>query len=197
MAVPGRKSKLSGTKSKPDGTKSKSGGTKSKFKILHFPSPNRALSMAYADARVFCAFVLLLLGRFLPQKRHDSIGVACSLLAVGRSFCLRFGSSSFPQRVKGWRRLCRGRLDAVSARLGGREPQGGNRGTVASTGNPRVMSPGAGAEDRDRGRKIDPMSGKKFAPPKRARTGFELLEKRTGASPSCLPSVSRTPAFDY
>ena len=35
------------------------------------------------------------------------------------------------------------------------------------------------------------MSGKKFAP-KRARTGFELLEKRTGASPSCL-RVSHEP----
>ena len=37
------------------------------------------------------------------------------------------------------------------------------------------------------------MSGKKFAR-KRARTGFEPLDKRTGASPSCL-RVSHDPCL--
>ena len=54
------------------------------------------------------------------------------------------------------------------------------------------MSPGnRGAAGKDR--PIDPMSGKKFAR-KRARTGFEPLDKRTGASPSCL-RVSHNPCL--
>jgi hypothetical protein len=51
------------------------------------------------------------------------------------------------------------------------------------------MSPRTEEKDRP----IDPMSGKKFAR-KRARTGFEPLDKRTGASPSCL-RVSHNPCL--
>ncbi len=62
------------------------------------------------------------------------------------------------KQVKGWRRFqSRIRSDAISARLGGRELQGREKG------NPGVhTSPGhePGTEDRGIDTRIDPMSGK-------------------------------------
>jgi hypothetical protein len=79
-------------------------------KNLGFPSPKRALSKGYGDPSGPSSFV----GRFRPQRRDRSVGGACSLRAVCRSFCLHFGSSSFMKRVKGWRHFDRGRLDAIA-----------------------------------------------------------------------------------
>jgi hypothetical protein len=49
-------------------------------------------------------------------------------------------------------------------------------------------------EPAEKDRPIDPMSGIEFVR-ERARSGVEPLDKRTGASPSCLKSISRIPAF--
>jgi hypothetical protein len=90
------------------------------------------------------------------------------------------------------------RLDATGADLAAASPisQKGIPALYGSPGDPRVMSPGTGTEERrEKDRPIDPMSGKKFAR-KRARSGVEPLDKRTGASPSLPKECLTTPVFE-
>jgi hypothetical protein len=90
----------------------------------------------------------------------------CLFASTFRSFCLRFGSSSFMKQVKGWRHFDRGTL--------GRHfrPTWRPRASLREKGNPpRAKSPRTGEKDRP----TDPTSGKKFAR-KRARTGSEPIQ---------------------
>ena len=84
----------------------------------------------------------------------------------------------------------RGRSGAVSVRP--RRP----RSLVARKGipgsmDPRVMSPGTAAE---KDRPIDPMSGKNSPASKEPEPVSSPMDKRTGASPSCL-RVSHNPCL--
>jgi hypothetical protein len=88
----------------------------------------------------------------------------------------------------------RGRLGAVPPDPGGRGARWARkRETLASTENPRVMSPGTEAQGKN---------GRSIRRPARIRSQKSPIrfsgpmDKRTGASPSCLKSVSRTPAFE-
>jgi hypothetical protein len=102
-------------------------------------------------------------------------------------------SSSHLKEVKGWRRFDRETLGRHLRRLGGREPNCAKRES-------RLSTDPSGQEPRDRGaagrRQADRSDVRQECVHLRARSGFEPLEKRTGASPSCLNSISRTPAFD-
>jgi hypothetical protein len=109
-------------------------------------------------------------------------GRRCLFASTFRSFCLRFGSSSFLKQVKGWRHFDRGTL--------GRHfhPTWRPRASLREKGNPpRAKSPRTGEKDRP----IDPTSGKKFAR-KRARTGFRAYTSGWAPALHCLKSISRS-----
>jgi hypothetical protein len=94
--------------------------------------------------------------------------------------------------VKGWRLFKIADARAPFVRLGGRGADQRAKGTR----RPRIAGHAPGAEDlAEKDRPIDPMSGKKFARLETARTGFEPMDKRTGASPSCREYLT-IPAFD-
>jgi hypothetical protein len=84
-------------------------------------------------------------------------------------------------KAKGWRRF-RSRFLAPFADLAAGRFAGEDGGSRAS--GQRARAPGIRQT-------IDPMRGQEITPAIKARTGFELLDKRTGASPSCLTNISR------
>ena len=141
--------------------------------ILGFPSPNRALSMGYADPRPFRLFVFL--GRFRASKAP--LERWRCLFAPDLSFLIVSGSSGI---LKQRERLAPFRsctCCTLFAQLGGREPHG--RGT----GNAGVQW----AYARDPGEK-DRRSIRcpaRIRPLKKSPIRLEPLASGRRASPSC------------
>jgi hypothetical protein len=110
--------------------------------------------------------------------RRMRAGIASS--PKGRSsvlFVFVSCSSCLFKQEKGWRHFDRGRrlcqtLDAISVRLGAREPHCAKKGTLQG---PKARGPG-------KDRPIDPMSGMEFAR-LNARSGVEPLGMADGRQP--------------
>jgi hypothetical protein len=142
----------------PTGRKSKENRKEIQIKSFHFLRRIESFQGLTPDPPPF-SFLKPILALEAERQRWPS------LFASGcyRSFLSSFAVLLSSRAVKGWRRFDRGRLDALSVRLSGREPQGnrGKRNVHGSTGHdPWVMSLGTGTEERRKDRPIDPMSGK-------------------------------------
>jgi hypothetical protein len=177
---PGRKSKFFATKSKPGATNSKSSATKSKLNpCISFVESSLINELRRPPGR------FSLFRRFRPLERRRSVGVACSLGAVC-PFCLRFRVLRFSRASEGLAPFRIADAWTPLVRPGGRELRGnrGNRGVRGS----RVMSPGTEDPWKRQGDRSDVRQ--EYVRLK-ARSGVRPLNQRTGASPSCLKSVSQ------
>jgi hypothetical protein len=109
------------------------------------------------------------------------MGLQCRFLALHFEFVLAFSSE-----VKGWRRFMIADAWASFVRLGGRGADKREKGTG-------VMD----HEPKDRGkRQADRSDVRQEFARKRPEPVSSPMDKRTGASPSCLKNISRPLPFD-
>ena len=109
----------------------------------------------------------------------------CLFASTFRSFCLRFGSSSFMKQVKGWRHFDRGTLGRhFRPTWRPREPHCAKKGTLHG---PKARGLGKRQADRSDVRQ-------EIRPLKRARTGFRAYTSGRAPALHCL-RVSHDPCL--
>jgi hypothetical protein len=121
-------------------------------------------------------------------KRQSRRRLFAPKLFVGPSVFVFGSSGCLSKSMKGWRLFRSRTLGAVSTRPVGSEASRARKGNPASTAYPRAMSPEPRTSRKKTGRSIRRPA--RIRPLHPARSGVEL-GKRTGASPSCLKSISR------